>query len=71
MAVFMVVRRSCLAAISRLDLLEEVAVGEVLLAGVLQERGQLVREADQAETLQLLLDPLDLGGQRAHAVPSP
>ncbi len=52
------------------DLLEEVAVGEILLAGVLEEGGQLLGEADEAEALQLLLDPLDLGGQRAHAVTS-
>jgi len=59
-----------LAAISRLRTPRGVAVGEVLLAGVLEKRGQLLGEADEAETLQLLLDPLDLGGEGAHAVTS-
>src|SRR5262245_38710947 len=39
------------------NVLQEIAVGEVLLARLLQERGQFLREADETQPLELVLDP--------------
>jgi len=52
------------------DVLQEVAVREVLLARLLQEGGQFLGEPDEAQALELVLDPLELGGEGTHAITS-
>src|SRR5437867_8830679 len=52
------------------EILQEVAVREVLLARLLQEGGQFLGEPGEAQALELVLDPPELGGEGTHAITS-